>query len=401
MSNLSTTDFESFTPKYMSVAKSLMADISAGKLGCGDRLESQNELAWRFGITPVTARKAVDVLKTRKLVAAKGGKGTFVISRDIDGVSIENHLKVGYVTGASHDVVYMKIMDGVFTTLQNQNIDVVYFNDKQLKASSLESLAEFSRRVDGLIVPGTLPTDVLKKLLDLGIKLVAVQVRPELPQVPYVGPDYQTAAYQATRHLIEQGHCRLGTICYIPEFIHTRQFMAGYRRALEEFNIPALERFEYCNCNRDASDFYLAAQSLFANSSDRPTGVVCMTELKARLAVRYLTSIGLGVPEDVSVICQYDGVESICEPPFLTTMAHDPKGIGSKAAEILINTIRKGEVNRIERIELPPKLIERQTTGPCPANATDELNGSYATAAEDDVVLSPSAPVAADNDQQK
>lgn len=356
-----------FSPKYVDVATSLMEDISAGRYKVGDCLPSQNELAKRFGITPMTARKALGVLKDRKIAKASSGRGTFVASSRIDDDEIQTSVRVGYVrsaTNAASDTIYVQIMSGAFSALHSREIEVVYFDDTEIEASSLETLVDFASRVDGLIVPGTLDTVVLQKLLSLQVRFVAIQVKPELDRVPYVGPDYTTAAYMATQHLIELGHTRIGTVGYFPQFIHTRQFRQGYEQALADHGVARLPQFELWE-HDDLAGGYFSVKKMFSNPDDRPTGVVCMTEHKARIAVRYLASIGLRVPQDVSVIGQYDGFESISEPPHLTTMRQEPAEIGRQAAEVLLGIIRGENGLSIARKELKPTLIQRDTTAAC------------------------------------
>ncbi|MFB7088647.1 GntR family transcriptional regulator [Streptomyces sp. NPDC056296] len=66
---------------YMRVLDALTADISAGKLGPGDRVPSEVELCERHGVARETARRAVRVLRERGLVRTEWGRGSFVAER--------------------------------------------------------------------------------------------------------------------------------------------------------------------------------------------------------------------------------------------------------------------------------------------------------------------------------
>ncbi len=78
-------DTDSFTPAYFQLAQILHGEIMSGELRPGDRVPSENELSDRFGLSRMTARKAITVLTDEGLVRREKGKGTFVSSPRVDG----------------------------------------------------------------------------------------------------------------------------------------------------------------------------------------------------------------------------------------------------------------------------------------------------------------------------
>ncbi|KKZ73950.1 GntR family transcriptional regulator [Streptomyces showdoensis] len=64
---------------YMTVLNALTAEIQAGKYKPGDKIPSDRELAERFGVARMTARRAVGELQERELVRTEWGLGTFVV----------------------------------------------------------------------------------------------------------------------------------------------------------------------------------------------------------------------------------------------------------------------------------------------------------------------------------
>jgi GntR family transcriptional regulator len=63
-------------PLYRQLAQHLESAI--GKLAPGDRLDSEGQLADRFGVSRITVRQAIEELARKQLVVRKQGKGTFV-----------------------------------------------------------------------------------------------------------------------------------------------------------------------------------------------------------------------------------------------------------------------------------------------------------------------------------
>ncbi|MDQ3762180.1 MAG: GntR family transcriptional regulator [Actinomycetota bacterium] len=70
-------------PPYRQIAAALRAAIVAGQLVAGDRLPSESELVERYGVARMTARQAIQELRTEGLVVAEHGRGVFVRSAPV------------------------------------------------------------------------------------------------------------------------------------------------------------------------------------------------------------------------------------------------------------------------------------------------------------------------------
>ncbi|MFK7957709.1 MAG: GntR family transcriptional regulator [Lysobacterales bacterium] len=71
-------DPESPTPLYHQLFTMLKSCIVGGVLKDGERMPSEKELADAFGVSRITARRALHDLATQSLVARHRGRGTFV-----------------------------------------------------------------------------------------------------------------------------------------------------------------------------------------------------------------------------------------------------------------------------------------------------------------------------------
>jgi DNA-binding GntR family transcriptional regulator len=70
-------------PAYLLIANALSDQISAGVYRAGDQLPTEPQLRAQFGVSPVTVRRAINILLDRGLVTTTQGKGTFVRSMDL------------------------------------------------------------------------------------------------------------------------------------------------------------------------------------------------------------------------------------------------------------------------------------------------------------------------------
>lgn len=78
MDKLRSIDRSSFEPPYSQVARAVRERIVSGEYRAGDRLPSEAELCSTYGVSRMTARRAVTLLAQDGVVFTENGRGTFV-----------------------------------------------------------------------------------------------------------------------------------------------------------------------------------------------------------------------------------------------------------------------------------------------------------------------------------
>ena len=71
-------DREAFEPAYAQLASILRQSMATGLLRPGDQLPSEAQLVERYGVSPMTVRRAMNILADQGVVVAEQGRGTFV-----------------------------------------------------------------------------------------------------------------------------------------------------------------------------------------------------------------------------------------------------------------------------------------------------------------------------------
>ncbi len=69
---------DSFEPAYAQLANILRGQIANGEFRPGDQLPSESQLCRRYGISPMTVRRSINILVDQGVVSAAQGRGTFV-----------------------------------------------------------------------------------------------------------------------------------------------------------------------------------------------------------------------------------------------------------------------------------------------------------------------------------
>jgi DNA-binding GntR family transcriptional regulator len=76
-------DRNSYEPAYMQLVRLISEQIANGVLTTGDQLPTEAQFCSQYNISPMTVRRAINILIERGLVSATQGKGTFVKALDI------------------------------------------------------------------------------------------------------------------------------------------------------------------------------------------------------------------------------------------------------------------------------------------------------------------------------
>src|SRR5437667_10469525 len=84
-------DKGSFTPMYFQIQTQLLKMIQSGRLRPGDAMPSEDELSRECGVSRMTARHALQALKSQGFASRHKGQGTFVsrprVEKDIAHLS--------------------------------------------------------------------------------------------------------------------------------------------------------------------------------------------------------------------------------------------------------------------------------------------------------------------------
>ena len=259
---------------------------------------------------------------------------------------------------------YVERFRGLDKVLSESEYDFVLYNVETTSRRDhyFRELAR-SDKVDGLIIMSLTPTDnTVESFLNAGIPTVLVDAAH--PRLSHIIIDDCEGGYNATKHLIDLGHRK---IAYISDLMHENPFnfqpvldrYRGYRKALEEANIPF--RPDY---HRQGELSRRVAKKLaqeLLTLPDPPTAVFAYSDTQAFGVLRAAEELGISVPDELSVI-GYDDIE-IAEYLHLTTIRQKLFQSGLSGAQVLLREINNPEAP-LQEIVLPTELVQRKTTGP-------------------------------------
>jgi DNA-binding LacI/PurR family transcriptional regulator len=194
------------------------------------------------------------------------------------------------------------------------------------------------QRLDGVVYlsgTGSMPTSILE--LSRSGPLVLVDEQIPGFDLPSVVCDSRKGAREVARHVLGQGHRRVAVIGGPSALWTAQQRLAGYREAVAGAGIDPDELPVYVGDYRQASGTELAAEALAG--PDRPTALLCANDLMAIGALEYCKSVGIRVPEDLSIVGFDDLPLSALITPRLTTVRQPAHEMGFRAVTALFDLI--------------------------------------------------------------
>jgi DNA-binding LacI/PurR family transcriptional regulator len=214
----------------------------------------------------------------------------------------------------------------------------------------------------------------LDMLVARRVPLVYVDQQP-VAGVPSVNVDDRAGARLAAQHVLDLGHRRVlvmtaalggGTgLVEDPEAaaaqwkLVSRERMLGFLDALRAAGVDPVVHKQH---HSDDDAAHEAALELLAGE-ERPTAVLCFSDMIALGVVRAAEELGLDVPGDLSVVGYDDSPLSRGMRPALTTVHQDHEAKGRLAAAALARALADPDADP-ERHLLPTTLVARESTAP-------------------------------------
>jgi len=329
-----------------------------------------SDVAQLAGVTKCTASRALRDLRdlpnvspdTRRRVVDAARRLSFVATPSAARLATGRTSSIGLVVPFVTRWFFGNVISGAESVFRDANIDLLLYN-----LNTPESCARFfehmplRRRVDGVLLL-TLPVRADETAILTSLQIPLVIVGASVPGVDSVGIDDFSAAEIATRHLINLGHRRIAFIGGDPteplHFTAPVERLQGYLAALRDAGLPYDARLVAPAGFTTAGGEAAAGQLLSVD--DPPTAVFAASDEMAMGAMLAIRRLGMGVPEDISVI-GFDDHE-MARSFGLTTVAQAVAEQGEIAARLLLQALTPGATREPRRVNVPTRLVVRNST---------------------------------------
>jgi LacI family transcriptional regulator len=357
-------------PKYLDIARAIESEILGGD---GAKVPSSRQVASAYGVSVVTASRAIQVLKDKGLIRTVERSGSFLSpATEVR----ECYALVQRSTPGPWYQASLSFSNAGFAAVARQEgvrfeVDCFQF-DESTRPADLHRQARRAARagVSGLIfMPSRYKDEAarqdeafLRACHEAGIAVVLIErnLRGLARPLDYdlVAADDLDGGLRCTQHLLDQGRRRIAFLTGSPTSSHEGR-LAGYLTALyragEAFRPLVLEQ----PGGVATKDTYAElADHILAQPAD---AVVCYQDYTALGLILELLNRGVRVPADVA-ITGFDNLPiGKAYSIGVTTYAFSSESVARHATR-LIRARRAGDTQPPVKVLIPGELIVRESS---------------------------------------
>lgn len=333
---------------------------------------SITEIAKHFDVSPSTISRAMnnqpgvsEQLRSQILqyMMENGYRAPVLKQREQESKS----RMIAMIVGDIRNPFYAELVFAVQKTLSEHGYLLTVFNSEYEEQRELQFMHLAEAYSCAGIIQVTVTTERMSTALkNLSIPVVMVNRMLNSFETDVVLLDNYEAGYIATRHLIEQGHSRIGFLLGQMESSSSIKRYEGYLQAIKNYNLTVRQE-DILPGDLTMPTAYNLAKEFCANlksrPEDAPTAMVVSNDLAAYGFMRGCREAGVEVPKMLSIV-SFDNiwVSSIGDIQLSTVDPH-VSDMGRIAAELMVNRISHPNKD-VERVVLSPVLIERDSTIP-------------------------------------
>lgn len=353
--------------KYKLLAETLK-EMVADNIEKGiTKLPTEQALCHRFGVSRQTIRQALSLLEEENLIVRRQGSGSFLTG--LSGRADQNIIHI--LATSDNRYLYPALLDDIQKTLSLHGFSAKIHVTGGRFDLERQLLLEFLKRPPrGIIAEpckSSLPNpnaSLWRRLEAAGTNLLCLFSSYDFLRDPfYLKEDNLLGSSLLVQHLAEQGHTAVGGI-----------FCCDSSQGLERFQgfMEACDAYQFLVRDQQVSWFHTSDIQSIAKDPDRAflrhiidnsltgcTAVVCQNDEIAYLLSDTLRHLGYTLPGDMAVVSFDNSYLSNSGPLSITSLAHEPGGIGGRAAQMMADRLKGLPV---KSQEVPWKLMVKESS---------------------------------------
>ncbi len=180
-------------------------------------------------------------------------------------------------------------------------------------------------------------------------------------QADFVGTENYQGMFDATAHLIRQGHRRIAYLTKSEPINPVQDRLLGYQQALNAAFHTDREELVLLAPSFNGDEWPLFDTVFRLPDGERPTAAIGFNDYEAERTMRRLQQLDLKVPHDVALVGFDDIVRMLPNGIGLTSVAQPFEDVGRTAAELFLRRI-ENPASAPVHIALPNHLVIRDSS---------------------------------------
>ncbi|WMI69075.1 LacI family DNA-binding transcriptional regulator [Mangrovimonas sp. YM274] len=329
------------------------------------------DIAKKLDITAATVSRALNnnpkISKaTRELVLKTAQKMNYEPNKLAVALKSGKSNNVGVIVPRIDRNFFSTVIRGIEEELHPHGYHVIIcqtHNDQDLEAKNLEAL--LNAQVDGIMISASNvaldENHIIHKIIQKNVPLIFFDRKKNIPGVSSVTINDYEAAYNATKHLIDQGCQHIAHIGGdLSIEIYDERF-SGYKQALLDNGFEYDEN--YVELVRSKVEEGKKAAKKLMKLNPQPDGIFSSSDPVILGAIQEMTSQGIKIPEDCAVIgFSNEPFTKFMELP-ITSVDQSPLEMGKITAQVFLEQVNNTNNVKVEKkVVLSPELMIRKSS---------------------------------------
>ncbi|MYL41485.1 catabolite control protein A [Virgibacillus salexigens] len=277
------------------------------------------------------------------------------------GLASKKTTTVGAIIPDISSIFFAELARGIEDIATMYKYNMILSNSDQNEDKELQLInTMLEKQVDGIIfMGGNITEQHVQQFKSSSVPVVLAATYDENNEIPSVNIDYEQAAYEATKYLIDEDN-------NIPAFVsgleetHINQLKyKGYAKALSEASHSVDESLVVKGDYSYSSG--IEAFNQFVDDDQVPSAIFVASDEMALGVIHGAQDKGYRVPEDIQVFGFDNTRLATMVRPTLSTIVQPMYDIGAVAMRLLTKYMNKEEVQD-SKVVLPHRIEKRNST---------------------------------------
>ncbi|AOM82146.1 catabolite control protein A [Salisediminibacterium beveridgei] len=279
------------------------------------------------------------------------------------GLASKKTTTVGVIIPDISSIFFSELARGIEDIATMYKYNIILCNsdhNKEKEIHLVNTLLE--KQVDGIVFMGSEITRELEETFKLSpVPIVLSATIDDHKKLPSVNIDYEQAAYDAVKALIDEGHEHISMLTgTLEDPINGYMKFSGYKKAHLDAGREVNE--EYVFIGDYTYDSGLEAMEKILKLKTPPTAIFASTDEMALGLIHGAQDNGKSVPGDFDVIGFDNTRLATMVRPTLSTVVQPMYDIGAVSMRLLTKYMNKENVEE-HAVLLPHRIEYRQSTG--------------------------------------
>ncbi len=263
---------------------------------------------------------------------------------------------------------FSAVINGIESVARQKDYTVIITQSQESyerEVANSEHLS--SRSVDGLIISLSAETrnvDHLAKLHQKGLPMVFFdRVTDLIPTHKVIANNFK-GAYEATRHLLQQGFRRIAHITSSGSLSITLERLEGYKRALEDGGMTPDDKYiKFVQHGGMIQEETRQALTELLENDEKPDALFTASDRLSTTTLSLLRKMNIAVPQQIGLVGFTNSISADIFNPSLTAVVQPALEMGQIATDMLIQLIEsKRPVTQYQKKVLETELKIRDSS---------------------------------------